>query len=447
MRTFLIGSMVAFGLCVGINPAESQTLTPTAPPATQSAIYGGAETRNSPTDGLDLSIQAYEAYDDNVLTSDVGGELLPGVPLGSGIAGFYSGVGVQLGYAHSGEHVGFRSWAGSSLAYYPELQDLTSLYHQVGFQLSGRAGRRVTVHGGPFFDYSPQYSLRLLPSLPVFDPNQGPSIPGAIGAPAPDFDYTSVQRNTYRYGANVGVNFAVSERAAVGFDYGNVQTRFDGLTDMQLQGAGAHLGLKLTRNAWLTTGYSRQTARYEGLEPSTSETGNIDIGVHYDKPLSVTRRTSLRFSTGAASGGDNDHFLGMQAVGSASLVHQIGRTWGIGADYTRGLGYIEGFDRPVFSDSAGAGLGGLISRRVELSAGARYFAGAIGLTATAPSFDTYAAWARIRTGLTRTLAAFAEYRFYRYEFPDAAARPIGMPAYFHRNGVRVGLSLWVPLVK
>jgi hypothetical protein len=111
------------------------------------------------------------------------------------------------------------------------------------------------------------------------------------------------------------------------------------------------------------------------------------------------------------------------------------------------VGYIEGFDQPVFSDSASAGLGGLISRRVEFSTGARYFAGAAGLTAAAPPFDSYAAWARIQTGLTQSLAAYAEYRFYRYEFTDTAARPIGLPSNFQRNGVRVGLSLWVPLGK
>jgi hypothetical protein len=286
-----------------------------------------------------------------------------------------------------------------------------------------------------------------MPSLPPFDPSQRHAVPNVSGAPAPDFDYTSVEGNTYRYGGNVGVNVGLTDRATVGLDYGYAQTRFDGSSDMEAQGVGAHVGFKLSRHAWLSTGYSLQTAKYNQLERTTDSIGNINIGVHFDKPLSVTRRTFLRFSTGAASAGDNQHFLGLQAVGSASLIHQIGRTWSIGADYSRGLGYIEGFDRPVFSDSAGAGLGGLVSRRVEFSAGARYFAGAVGMTAAAPPFDSYGAWARIRTGLTRTLAAYAEYRYYHYEFSEAALRPIGMPGNFSRNSVRVGLSLWVPLAR
>jgi hypothetical protein len=325
------------------------------------------------------------------------------------------------------------------------VKDFTSIYHQAGLLFAAPIGPRVTLHGGPFAEYSPRYSLRSFPGLPDFNPTPGLSISGPMTTAGPDFDYTSVLRDTQRYGASIGTNLHITNRATIGLDYGYAHTASEGLTDRQVRAAGAHAGFKLTRDAWFTAGYSRQTSWYDGMEPHTTSTGNIDIGAYFEKPLSLTRRTRLKFGTGAASTGHNRNFLGLRAVGSASLVHQIGRTWSIGADYARGLGYIEGFTEPVFSDSAGAGFGGLLSRRVELSAGTRYFTGTVSTSAAGRAFDTYGAWARIRTGLTRTLAAYAEYRFYHYEFTDAAIRPLGMPANFQRNSVRVGLNLWVPL--
>jgi hypothetical protein len=439
---------VAFSVCIGVNGAEAQTVAPATPSSPTSAIYGDAETRSTPDGGLGLSVHAYEAYDDDVLVGTLG---FPRLPSSSeSAAGFYTGLGARLRFARSGDRGVVRSWATSALAYSPELKDLASIYHQAGLAFAAPVGRRITVHGGPFAEYSPRYSLRSFPGLPAFDPTPGLSISGPTATPGPDFDYTSIRRNTQRYGASVGTNVYVTNRATLGLDYGYAQVASEGLTDMQVRGAAAHFGFKLTRNAWLMTGYSRQTSWYEGLEPRTRSTGSIDIGVHFEKPLSISRKTILRFATGAASTGHNRNFLGVQAVGSASLVHHLGRSWSIAADYSRGLGYIEGFTEPVFSDSAGAGVGGLISRRVEFSAGTRYFTGdftrGFGRSAAAArAFETYGAWTRIRTGLTRTLAAYAEYRFYHYDLTDTAMRPIGAPDRFGRNSVQVGLSLWIPL--
>ncbi len=60
-------------------------------------------------------------------------------------------------------------------------------------------------------------------------------------------------------------------------------------------------------------------------------------------------------------------------------------------------------------------------------------------------FDSYSASARLRRALHRTLAVYVEYLFYQYNFDEVADRPFGLPREFSRNGVRVGLSLWLPL--
>ena len=50
-------------------------------------------------------------------------------------------------------------------------------------------------------------------------------------------------------------------------------------------------------------------------------------------------------------------------------------------------------------------------------------------------------------GLTPTLATYAEYVYYFYDFGDNVRLAPGVPSGLERNGVRVGLTLWVPALR
>jgi hypothetical protein len=442
VRTSIISSVAVLGFCFGASRAECQsTSAPTRP------VYGGAQTRNQPADGLGLSVQAYEAYDDDVLAGTTGtGTPTPRSSL-TAQSGFYSGLAAGLLYGHSGTNSSFRSWANTAVAYYPDQSNVTAIYHQLGLAFAAPLGDRVRIDANSFADYSPRYSLRLIPVLQAVESQGGLSLQDETPAPTPDFDYTVVQRDSYRYGGNVGVNVSITGRSSLGLAYGHAQTSSsDGLFDMQVRSARASFGYKMTRNASLTAGYSRYEGLYDRSNARNSVAETVNIGVNYHKPLSVTRRTFLQFATGTAVAENLDGDRSLRATGSAVLSHQIGRSWSARADYHRGVGYLEGFNEPVFSDTAGAGVGGLISRRVEFSSDARYFRGSTSPSSATRPFDTYSAWVRVRTGLTRGLAAYAEYFFYHYEFADAATRPTGVASKYSRQGVRVGISLWVPLV-
>ena len=442
MRTSIISSLAVLGLCLDVVPAECQTTAPSA------AVFGGSQTRDGQGDGLGLSLSAYEAYDDDVLAGTTGSGTPSQPSIASRQSGLYSGLAVGLLYARSGDTSNIRSWANSAIAYYPDQSNLSAVYHQLGLAFSAPLGSRVRVSGSPFADYRPYYSLRLLPVSAVPEPEPALAISEGGPAPSPEIDYTRIQRNSYRYGGNFGLGVSVTNRLGLGINYGHVQTAADeGLVDTRVRGGGAGLTYRLTRNAALRASYSRYESSYEVLDRRPTETQNITIGINYNKPLSITRRTHLEFGTGSAIADDAGGNRRFQALGSALLRHQMGRTWSARTDYRREFGYLEGFAQPVLSDSVGGGFGGLMSPRVEFSSDARYFNGAVGLTPNAPRFDTYSAWVRVRTGLNRSLAAYAEYFFYHYEFADAAARPTGLPPRYSRNGVRVGLTLWVPLVK
>ena len=194
-----------------------------------------------------------------------------------------------------------------------------------------------------------------------------------------------------------------------------------------------------------------EDSTYEGSSAPSTRIQKLNIGIDYRKPLSRSRRSYLRFTTGSTVSqqvaGISDPAEGrhIRAIGSALLVHQMGRTWNARAQYRREAGYLEGFAQPVFSDSANVAVGGLITRRLDLSLNANYITGTSAVRRNSARFDSYSASARLRRALHRSLAVYVEYLFYHYNFHEVADRPFGLPREFSRNGVRVGLSLWLPL--
>jgi hypothetical protein len=461
VRPIAISSVAILGLCLGgARHAESQTRSP--------AIFGGTGTRADRPGGLDLSAQLFTSYDDDVLAD----QRESGVdrPRSVGADGLYTGLSLGLQYAHVGRRTNFTAQTSNSLNYFPGLDDLTTRYHQAGATLISRFGNRYTLRASPFASYSPSYSMRLfLAPLPV-DPDGAGSMDGPPLA-APDVDSTILQRASFRYGGNAELRMLVARHSTLTVGYRYTKTDLstdlagdrpiDRRGDFDVQSVGATLSHRLSSSASLRLGYELQASTYEGSTTPVARIQNLNIGVDYRKPLSRSRRTFLRFNTGSVitdntgsvipeeptGSGNSEQVEGrrIRATGAASIVHQMGRTWSAQAQYRREVGYLEGFVRPVFSDSANVTLGGLLTRRTDLLLNANYITGTSGLSAGGPRFDSYSASARVRRALGRNLAAYCEYLFYYYDFTQVADRPTGLPQEFSRNGVRVGLSLWLPL--
>lgn len=73
-------------------------------------------------------------------------------------------------------------------------------------------------------------------------------------------------------------------------------------------------------------------------------------------------------------------------------------------------------------------------------------AGQAGVGADGPGFDGDSATAEVQYALTSRLAVFAHYAFYRYRFGADVVVPELVRSAISRSGVRVGLTLWLPLV-
>ena len=179
VRTIATSSVVILGLSLGgVQHAESQTRSRTIGPA----VFGGTGTRADRPGGLDLYGQLFVSYDDDVLADDsVGGPDRPG---SAGPAeergGLYTGFWIGLQYARVSESTNVHLETNHSLNYYPDLESLTTSYHQAGATFVRRFGSRFSIRVRPFAAYSPHYSMRLfLAPLPL-DPDRSGSLDGGV---------------------------------------------------------------------------------------------------------------------------------------------------------------------------------------------------------------------------------------------------------------------------
>ena len=298
--------------------------------------------------------------------------------------------------------------------------------------------------------------MQLFPVPLPLDRAAGPPLADGAGPAAPDVDFTIIERKSFRYGARVGLSLLSTAHSRLNVTYGFTKTMTpsgDRTADFEVQNAGIGFTRRLTQYTSLRTGYAFREGTYDRPGQPLTRMHSVDVGIDYTKPLSRRRRTFVHFSTGSGIAEQESvlpddkqaELRRLHVLGSASLVHQMGRTWTAQTQYRREIRYIQGFVSPVFSDSATAGVSGLLTRRTDVAVNASYFTGTVGLARGLPRFSSYSASARLRRALTRTLAAYVEYLFYHYDFDELSFHPAGVPPQFNRNGVRVGLSLWIPL--
>ena len=217
----------------------------------------------------------------------------------------------------------------------------------------------------------------------------------------------------------------------------------------------------MTRHAALSLGYGIRAAddRHDTGQPDLLH--NVNAGVNYGRALSFSRRTSFSFSTGSAiavldrldtssdttSGTPaNDRRTRAYLIGNAALIHEIGRSWTASLTYSRALRTWDELQQLYFTESISSGLGGLVSRRLSLSAAASW-ANSTLENRGGGSHRGYAANLRAQYALARLLALYAQYGYYHYRFSDDLALADRFPRELNRHGVRVGLMTSVPLIR
>jgi hypothetical protein len=188
-------------------------------------------------------------------------------------------------------------------------------------------------------------------------------------------------------------------------------------------------------------GYRYSEAHYTDRVVSTQ---SPDVGLDFNRALSLTRRTSFAFGVGAEATRSNDHTR-YRATGNVNLNHEIGRTWMANASYQRGTYYIDTVDEPVFADSATAGLSGLISRRIQFQALATAMLGNAGFNVDR-RFDNYRGSVTVSTALNRFMNVGMDYAYYRYVYDEQIQLDPGLPHNINRQSIRAHVSFWAPVM-
>lgn len=251
-----------------------------------------------------------------------------------------------------------------------------------------------------------------------------------------DFGRRTTARAFYRYSR---LHYLDSEQHAEGY------------ADRQDQVGGFAVTQRLTRHLGLRAGYAYR--RSEVLDDNRGVFGlhDIDLGVDYGRAISLTRRTNLTFRTGTSVTAevpvneddtvfDQKRFF---VVGGATLTHEIGRSWQAFADYVRDVGYQNGFVQPVLRDGARVGLGGLLSRSTDLASQLAFVSGSFGFDDR--NYESLIGTVQVRTAFTENLAVYGHYYYYWHDFGADVLLPRGVIRDVSRQGVRFGLTTWIPL--
>jgi hypothetical protein len=301
--------------------------------------------------------------------------------------------------------------------------------------LSTSLTRRLRFDAAVQAGYSPQFQFSLLPPTTDVPSEQ----------PVPTLDYGLTSYDVGNYQGSAGISVRLDGRSSIRVGYGNGRYAFFGqgykLKTQSVQGGYYR---SLTRYAELRLGYVEQEGRYffdDAVPSRTRRMRIIDVGVNYARPLSLSRRTTILFSSGS-SGVDDGNRTYYSLTGTARLNHAVSRFWNLGIAYSRRVGMVGGFDEPVFADSVNANVNGVVRRRVTVGASVGFSNGHVGVATVSNDFDSLQANARIETPLTRRrMSLFGSYFYYRHLFDQSVNLPPGVASRYGRHGVRAGLTV------
>ena len=379
-------------------------------------------------------------YDTSVLAEAA--ESLSGTsgPLTASSNGGYLRFSENISYEMNKERVNIGANGSLSASYYPTVgNDIVTSYGG-GFGASWSPTTRTQFSANQSVSYHPFTMYSLLPVV-------GPETLGA--AFVPDLDYSSLGNRYLSYETGVSASRQFSARNSLTGSYAYHRSNFASSAlypDFDSQSGNIRFLRTLNASFALRLGYGYTEAEH-GVGQQNVAQHLIDTGVDFNRTLSFSRRTKLTFSTGATatSHRGSTHF---NAIGTAALNREIGRSWNLNAAYNRNVGLVETFLSPVVYDSAQATLGGLIARSLSFQAGAGVVFGNAGFGDQPDGgFNSYSASASVSRALTRFLSLSVEYAFYRDDFQESALLPTDFTRDLSRHSVRASVNAWVPLLQ
>jgi hypothetical protein len=296
--------------------------------------------------------------------------------------------------------------------------------------------------------FAPHYQVRPVAFAPA-----ALAIESADGTVSPSADPSTADENAVsrqqamQYGSSIGLTHTYSARSSISVNYSLQYTQFFDAPDSRSQRAGVGFTQGITKDLGVRLGYAYGVAvAGADLKAAPIRNNDLDLGIAYGRSFSPSSRTSFGFSTGSTivSSGDGRHF---GLTGSGQLTRRLSPKWTARLLYDRGLSVPEGVTRPVFSDRLAASVSGYFTSRVNLSVQPSYAHGVVGSSGLTNSYHSYTSSTRLGIALGRRLALYVEHFYYQYQFASGVGLPALLTTGMNRQGARIGLSLWTPLVQ
>lgn len=184
---------------------------------------------------------------------------------------------------------------------------------------------------------------------------------------------------------------------------------------------------------------------------STVYTQAGDAVFSFDRRISPTRRVSVSLGSGVVyvrTPSDVTRTDVTFVVPSFSALARVNlfRRWELALDARRDITVLRGLSPVVFKSDAGAlRLGGTPVERLQLQFSIGASRGSAESTALG-SFDMTTAVAQAQFALSRYAALSTSVNYYVHRLRDVTTLDPRFPSGFRRSSVRVGVSLWLPVV-
>jgi hypothetical protein len=359
-------------------------------------------------------------------------------------SGLFSMLKADTSYVRNGEQMKFAASGGTNIRYYPALQEVLTVNDYVGAALAGDFFRRTTVSVNETLAYAPSYLYSLFPGATT-------PVPGLVSTAGANYALSTLRSYTNDTTATLSQRLTPRATATLDADYRSTAFR-DTLTPSNVSAVdvAGRVAYRFSRTGTVRAGYVYREGEYSSGFRATERA--LDIGLELGRPLSRTRRLTLRIDGGPTliSAATHVPLVGAPAfrqqydvAGNGAISYDLGTTWRLQGSYQRGVMFVEGFTGPLTNTGYGAEVGGFINRRVDVLASAGYSRGqATFAVIDQATFNTRTVNLRLRYALGRKWAAYTEYLYYYYTFNQAMlVSPLFGPG-LDRNGVHVGLTLW-----
>lgn len=447
MRVSRSVQLLAVMLATCAVPVRAQDSTP------RGFLFGAGgndvNSRNSLSLSLDMS--ASSISDSGVATQ---------APVGNAdflVDGFTSQWLGTADYARSRRRTQLQASAVTSFRYSSSLGRVSPISDSGNLSWAIRLPWRSVLRLGSGVAYAPAYLYELFPV--------GSSADAAQTITA-NPDYRILQANSSTYAGRASFNVGAVTTPHVSASVGFARTEFaqDVVTQPNLSTTEARV--QFTDPVSSSTGwsieYAHSTATY-GIDGVTDE-DRISASVEYSYAVSRSRRLRFRLNVGPgilhmpassvfaslsslelppdqSATGQNIRISQLET--DASVEGDFGRRVHGSINYRRGVEYVALLSEPVSENAVYFEVGGLITRRIDWLTSAGYATGATVLNVSAEGLTTNTEEVRMRYALSRSVAVYAEYLHYSYDFKDQIGIAPGLPNVFNRNEIRFGGMLIV----